>query len=260
MNYYYDCEFLEGTQKKIFGETVATIDLISIGVVAEDGREFYEVSKEFNLKEAWNRFDWKRKTVNDGVPGAYKDYWIRENVLKPIFDDFIMQAEEIDQRGREVLGMHAQIDYSFTYKNFKRLLKTFGKSRAEIKFSLTSFLLDPSGEFYNTWLGSLDDYYEVICKKDENVGVDLYGYYSAYDHVCLSWIYGKMVNLPEAIPMYTKDLKQILDSKKHPGRTLEDWLDMVKSTPYYPATSNEHNALADAKWNLELHKFITNHL
>ena len=44
MNYYMDTEFLEGPQPKKFlgikyGETKPTIDLISIGIVAEDGRE-----------------------------------------------------------------------------------------------------------------------------------------------------------------------------------------------------------------------------
>ena len=65
MNYYIDTEFLEGTQeKRIFsikyGQTKTTIDLISIGIVAEDDREYYAISKEFNLKEAWNR--WEQRT------------------------------------------------------------------------------------------------------------------------------------------------------------------------------------------------------
>ena len=36
MNYFLDTEFLEGTQKKLFGQSKPTIDLISIGIVAED--------------------------------------------------------------------------------------------------------------------------------------------------------------------------------------------------------------------------------
>lgn len=39
MRFFYDCEFIEdGT----------TIDLVSIGIVSEDGREFYAVSSEFD--------------------------------------------------------------------------------------------------------------------------------------------------------------------------------------------------------------------
>ena len=37
MRYFYDCEFLEDG---------STIDLISIGIVAEDGRQFYAVNSE----------------------------------------------------------------------------------------------------------------------------------------------------------------------------------------------------------------------
>lgn len=64
MKYFLDTEFVEGTQQRSFlgikiGETKPTIDLISIGIVAEDGREYYAISKDFNLKEAWNRFDKK---------------------------------------------------------------------------------------------------------------------------------------------------------------------------------------------------------
>ena len=55
MNYYIDTEFIEGKQKKQFlgfnlGETKPTIDLISIGVVCENGEEYYAISKDFNLK------------------------------------------------------------------------------------------------------------------------------------------------------------------------------------------------------------------
>ena len=37
MKYFLDTEFIEGTQKSWFGrDTKSTIDLISIGIVAED--------------------------------------------------------------------------------------------------------------------------------------------------------------------------------------------------------------------------------
>lgn len=43
MRYFYDTEFIEDGH---------TIDLISIGVVAEDGRTYYAISKAFNAKKA----------------------------------------------------------------------------------------------------------------------------------------------------------------------------------------------------------------
>ena len=46
MRFFYDCEFIEdGT----------TIDLVSIGVVGEDGREFYAVSTGFDPEKAGER-------------------------------------------------------------------------------------------------------------------------------------------------------------------------------------------------------------
>lgn len=48
MKIYYDCEFIEDGH---------TIDLISIGMVAEDGREYYAISSEFDhaplLRNQW---------------------------------------------------------------------------------------------------------------------------------------------------------------------------------------------------------------
>lgn len=49
MKYFIDTEFLEGTQKNNFPlsllkkETKPTIDLISIGIVSEDNREYYSI-------------------------------------------------------------------------------------------------------------------------------------------------------------------------------------------------------------------------
>lgn len=43
MRYFYDTEFIEDGH---------TIELISIGVVAEDGREYYAVSTEFDPERA----------------------------------------------------------------------------------------------------------------------------------------------------------------------------------------------------------------
>ena len=51
MRIWYDTEFIEDGH---------TIDLISIGMVAEDGREYYAISTEFNPKKA---SDWVKKNV-----------------------------------------------------------------------------------------------------------------------------------------------------------------------------------------------------
>ena len=51
MRYFYDTEFIEDG---------STIELVSIGIVAEDGREYYAVSTEF---DASNANEWVRENV-----------------------------------------------------------------------------------------------------------------------------------------------------------------------------------------------------
>ncbi len=56
MRFFYDTEFIEdGT----------TIDLVSIGIVGEDGREFYAVSTEFDPDRAGK---WVRANVLPKLP------------------------------------------------------------------------------------------------------------------------------------------------------------------------------------------------
>ena len=51
MRFFYDCEFIEdGT----------TIELVSLGMVAEDGRELYVVSTEFDPERAGPRSEERR--------------------------------------------------------------------------------------------------------------------------------------------------------------------------------------------------------
>lgn len=65
--------------------------------------------------------------------------------------------------------------------------------------------------------------------------VELWGYFSAYDHVCLAQCFGSMIQLPDSIPMHTKDLKQLVGGKR------------IGFTP-----ENEHHALSDARWNRQV--------
>ncbi len=63
MRYFYDCEFIEdGT----------TIDLVSIGIAAEDGREFYAVSTEFDPARAGR---WVRSNVLPQLPNPASPAW-----------------------------------------------------------------------------------------------------------------------------------------------------------------------------------------
>jgi hypothetical protein len=63
VRFFYDCEFIEnGT----------TIDLVSIGMVDEAGREFYAVSTEFDASKA---IEWVRRNVLDKLPPPADAAW-----------------------------------------------------------------------------------------------------------------------------------------------------------------------------------------
>lgn len=75
MKFFYDTEFIEDG---------VTIDLVSIGVVDERGREFYAVSTEFDPDKAG---DWVRQHVLPKLPSPGDKVWrsreqIREDLLE----------------------------------------------------------------------------------------------------------------------------------------------------------------------------------
>ena len=76
MKYFFDTEFIEGFRKPLFGKRRHFIDLISIGIVAEDGREYYAISNEYDYKDA--------------------DEWVIKNVLTPAY----ISAVHGDNRNR----------------------------------------------------------------------------------------------------------------------------------------------------------------
>jgi hypothetical protein len=270
MNYYLDCEFLEGTQKEKFPislfrkNTPPTIDLISIGIVSEESVEYYAISKDFNLREAWNRYD--LKTINGDInpikyrrygrklplPYVKKVYWIRENVLKPIWKELMKKR----------LGLFNQIsleeelfDSRFTYKNLKNLIKENGKTNKQIAEEVKNFC------------GDIDSRVRSF-KKGNGFDPKFYAYYADYDWVAFCWLFGKMMDLPTGYPKYCIDLKQILDEKidkinfdaqlRSPGCPLVTCKSMKENNPMFPIQENAHNALADAKFNKKLHEFLKN--
>jgi hypothetical protein len=73
--YFYDCEFIEDGR---------VVDLVSIGVVDEHGREFYAVSTEFDASRA---VQWVRRHVLDRLPSPSSPVWrsradIRDGLLE----------------------------------------------------------------------------------------------------------------------------------------------------------------------------------
>jgi hypothetical protein len=83
--YFYDCEFIEDGQ---------VIDLVSIGMVDERGREFYAVSTEFDDRRA---LPWVRRNVLDKLPSPGDSAWrSRERIRTDLYDFMTEPGEEIE--------------------------------------------------------------------------------------------------------------------------------------------------------------------
>lgn len=67
---------------------------------------------------------------------------------------------------------------------------------------------------------------------------ELWAWFSAYDHVTYAQLWGKMIDLPKGLPMYTNDVKSLLN-----------WVvPRVQDRSGFPAQAEGlHDALADAR-------------
>lgn len=239
MKYFLDTEFLEGTQKKLFGETKPTIDLISIGIVAEDGREYYAISKDFNIKEAWNRCE-KRDRQPTGIEFVY---WIRDNVLKPIYNELASFHINYTNYGVHPHFGHVCADsrfLTFTYKNLKWLINKYGKTNKQISEEIKDFVYSKEDVLYN----------HEDCKTNHigevRSNIQFYGYYSDYDWVVFCWLFGRMVDLPKGFPMVAFDIQQQIEEYN------VDKEQLLKEVPQ----ENIHNSLEDARWNYKAYNRI----
>lgn len=180
MRIFYDTEFLED------GETIT---LISIGMVAQDGRTYYAVNDQLAAR-GWKGWRLRRR--------IRKHQWLMQNVIPSL------------PKPHGDWNLHMPKRWLFNY------LDPAVKSKDRIAREIRDFVLgtDP----------------------DQLPYVELWAWYGAYDHVALSQLFGRMIDLPEGMPMWTNDLKQEAERLGNP--TLPEQADGV------------HNALADAQHNL----------
>jgi len=103
MKYFFDTEFIEDFYEDVFDRKRHFIELISIGIKCEDGREFYAISNEYDFDEA--------------------STWVKKNVIKPMYDE-LSPAEQRKWRMNE---FH----------------KHFGHSKAQIAKDIQEFAMLP---------------------------------------------------------------------------------------------------------------------
>ena len=242
MKYFLDFEFIEGFKNPLFGKKTHYIEMISIGIVCEDGRQYYAISKDFDVKKVWNTYQ-TRKGSGDLNNYAPKEYWLRENVLLPIFEDFYPSR---------LGGIHHYPKFSLS--NFKQVVKYQGKSQKRIVDEILEFVYNPTS----------------VRPLGTEEKIEFYGYYCDYDWVLFCSLFGKMIDLPKFFPMFCNDVNQTFNETIENNKKfivdkfkLDESLDLKKqiiNMKNYPKNSNNHNALSNALWILELHNFIKNEL
>jgi hypothetical protein len=233
MKYFIDTEFIEGFHKPMFGKRRHFIDLISIGIIAEDGREYYAISKEYNYKDASD--------------------WVKENIITQIYRE---QIPAFKQQFINLKTFHKYIPDGKTNKQIAEEIKEFCKPQRTFEIEKP-----------------------ITIKYSEVQNPEFYGYYSDYDWVLFCSLFGTMMDLPKGFPMYCIDLMQTLDETaisltsaelsklSYPTVThnvystldtgvINDRVKCLQSAVDYPKQKNEHNALADAKWNKDLFSFL----
>lgn len=185
---YYDCEFVEDGH---------TIDLVSIGMVADDGREYYAVSIEFDMA-AFARSDWLVENVWPSLPKIHGDA-----------------------------------------RNHIRTRGLFGRPRPRHK--LLRDLFNQAGPEIRTRAAIADEVRSFFAVTDRP---QLWSWYGAYDHVALAQLFGRMIDLPGCVPMWTNDLRQEQVRLGVPDEQLPK------------QAAGHHNALADARHHRDIGRFL----
>lgn len=172
MKIFYDTEFLEDGK---------TIELISIGLVREDGWEYYAVNRDMPVRR------------------IRKHAWLMDNVVPHLPQPHGDRRNNMPRR---------------------RLFNHYDpavKPKQKIADEVASFI-------------------------QSDIQPQLWAWYAAYDHVALCQLWGRMIDLPDGVPMFTNDLKQEavrLGNPKMPRQA-----------------EGEHNALADARHNMVMARFL----
>lgn len=88
----------------------------------------------------------------------------------------------------------------------------------------------------------IKEWVERVCAKHKTTP-QFIGYYPSYDWVLLCQHFGTMMQTPKGWPMRPVCLRQLADT-------------LGVESSAFPKQELEHHALADAKWNWDLHAFL----
>jgi hypothetical protein len=98
--YFYDCEFVEDGR---------VIDLVSIGVVDEHGREYYAISTVFDPRPA---LPWVRRNVLDLLPSPSDPAWrSRARIRDELYEFLVAPLRERPELRIELWAWFAAYDH-----------------------------------------------------------------------------------------------------------------------------------------------------
>jgi hypothetical protein len=244
MKYFFDTEFLEGFKKPIkwlptignFNKPYHSIQLISIGIVAEDGREYYALSKEYDYSDASD--------------------WVRQNVILPMY--------------KALTPAHKQHSEPETFHKYE------GKSNRQIAYEVFRFIHNPVLKKWDDKIAFAEEIVESAYKQGEQphefyayyadydwvVFCSLFGTMMDLPKGFPMYCRDLKQMLDETVMLI--DGNQCLSDRLHICTKfmrelgLEDRLRYIKTSNHYnyPKQENEHNALDDAKWNSKLYQFL----
>lgn len=218
MRYFIDTEFIEGFHKPLFGKKRHFIDLISIGIVAEDGREYYAISNEYDYNKASD--------------------WVKENVILPLYQS----------------SLSGDIKNILKSENFH---KNIGKSNKQIAQDIFEFCAGDSITLATAKHYEVDyankgiEFYAYYADYDWVLFCSLFGTMMDLPSGFPMYCKDLKQTIDEKIDLINAKIQ--LNS---PGVSLITHDTIKESDLTYPKQKNEHNALDDAKWNFELYNFL----
>ncbi len=223
MKYFIDTEFIEWYSQWVFVKNRPFIDLISIGIVAEDGRTYYAISNQFNPDDA--------------------SKWVKDNVLYPIMLEYGFS--------KNLSNLHGCLSYS--KMAVKSIQKHFGKHPATIGYEIMQFcggsLVEQFAENDIQFYGYFADYdWVVFCAMFGRM-IDLPKGFPMYCRDLKQMLDERVEKLTNSDFIGTFHIEKPL--------TFKEKLKMIKEGNLkYPKQGKEHNALDDAMWNKKLYEFI----
>jgi len=182
MRYFLDTEFMERGRNY-------PIDLISIALVCEDGREYYGLNRDCDLSKA---NDFVKQKVIPKLPkknlNIFDSPRIRQESL--LWKPFSTIREEV----AEFTRCYKKVDY---VRDNPLLLS--GK--------LDKFLINNVPRLARKKV-------TYTCRDEGKP--EFWGWYADYDWVIFAQMFGTMMDLPKGFPMYCNDLKQYCNSLGNP--------------------------------------------